>query len=52
VPYLTVQGGLEAIKSYEEAFDAERDSLMLTEDGKRVMHAELEINDSPADALG
>ena len=47
VPYLTVQGGLEAIKFYEEAFDAEEISLMLTEDGKRVMHAELEINDSP-----
>ena len=45
VPYLTVQGGLDAIKFYEEAFDAEEISLTLTEDGKRVMHAELEIND-------
>ncbi len=47
VPYLTVKGGMKAIKFYEEAFDAEEISIMMAEDGKRVMHAELEINDSP-----
>lgn len=47
VPYLTVQGGKEAIKFYEEAFDAEKTSVMMADDGKRVMHAELEINDCP-----
>jgi PhnB protein len=44
VPYLTVQGALEAIKFYEEAFDAEEVAVMMAEDGKRVMHAELDIN--------
>jgi PhnB protein len=44
-PHLVVKGGLEAIKFYEDAFDAETESVMMAEDGKRVMHAELEIND-------
>ncbi len=47
VPYLTVQGGLEAIKFYEEAFDAEEISVMMADDGKRVLHAELELHDCP-----
>jgi PhnB protein len=46
VPYLTVQGGLDAIKFYEEAFDAEEIALMMAEDGERVLHAELELNDN------
>ncbi len=45
VPYLTVQGGLDAIKFYEDAFDAEEVALMMADDGKRVLHAELELND-------
>ncbi len=47
IPYLTVQGGLDAIKFYEEAFDAEEVQVMMAEDGKRVMHAELNIHDCP-----
>ncbi|MBC8050680.1 MAG: VOC family protein [Chitinophagales bacterium] len=44
-PHLTVKGGLEAIKFYEEAFDAEVEDIMMAQDGVRVLHAELEIND-------
>jgi PhnB protein len=47
VPYLTVAGANEAIKFYEEAFDAEEINVRMAEDGKRVIHAELEINDCP-----
>jgi PhnB protein len=45
VPHLVVKGGLEAIKFYEQALEAEAENVMMAEDGKRVMHAELEIND-------
>jgi PhnB protein len=45
VPHLVVKGGLEAIKFYEDALDAEAENVMMAQDGKRVMHAELEIND-------
>src|SRR5665648_126124 len=45
-PHLVVSGGLAAIKFYEDAFDADTQFLMMAEDGKRVMHAALEINDS------
>jgi PhnB protein len=44
-PHLVVDGGLAAIKFYEDAFDADTQFLMMAEDGKRVMHAALEIND-------
>ena len=44
VPHLIVEGGLEAIDFYERAFGAERISVMMAKDGKRVMHAELELN--------
>jgi PhnB protein len=46
-PYLTVQGALDAIKFYEEVFDAEEVTCVMTQDGKRVMHAELEVNNGP-----
>lgn len=46
VPYLTVRGGVAAIKFYEEAFGAEEVARMMADDGERVLHAELEINDS------
>jgi PhnB protein len=46
VPYLTVKGGLDAIKFYEEAFDAEVENVIMADDGKRVLHAALEVNDS------
>jgi PhnB protein len=45
VPHLVVKGGLDAIKFYKQALDAEADNVMMAEDGKRVMHAQLEIND-------
>jgi PhnB protein len=44
-PHLVVKGGLAAIKFYEDVFDADTQFLMMAEDGKRVMHAALEIND-------
>jgi PhnB protein len=44
-PHLIVNGGLAAIKFYEDAFDADTKFVMMAEDGKRVMHAALEIND-------
>ena len=44
-PHLVVTGGLAAIKFYEDAFDADTQYLAMAEDGKRVMHAALEIND-------
>ncbi len=44
-PHLVVRGGLAAIKFYEDAFDADTQMVMMAEDGKRVMHAALEIND-------
>jgi PhnB protein len=44
-PHLVVNGGLAAIKFYEDAFDAETQFVMMAEDGKRVMHSVLEIND-------
>jgi PhnB protein len=45
VPHLVVKGGLEAIKFYKDAFDAHAENVMMAEDGRRVMHANLEIND-------
>jgi PhnB protein len=46
VPYLAVKGALDAIKFYEEAFDAEVENVIMANDGKRVLHAALEINDA------
>ena len=46
IPHLVVKGGLEAIAFYENALDADAEAVMMAEDGKRVMHAELDINDS------
>ena len=44
VPHLIVEGGLDAIDFYERAFGAEKTALKMAQDGKRVMHAELEVN--------
>lgn len=55
IPYLTVKGARDAIKYYEDAFDAEIEDIMLTDDGKLVVHADLEINDANimlADEIG
>ncbi|HWJ17930.1 MAG TPA: VOC family protein [Geobacterales bacterium] len=45
VPHLIVEGGLDAIDFYERAFGAEKVTVVMAEDGERVMHAELEVND-------
>jgi PhnB protein len=44
VPYLTVTGAVAAIAHYKKAFGAKEVMRMPAEDGKRLMHAELEIN--------
>jgi len=44
LPHLIVEGGLDAIDFYERAFGAEKVQVMMAQDGKRVMHAELELN--------
>jgi PhnB protein len=44
VPHLVVEGGLDAIAFYEKAFGAKKTAVMMAEDGKRVMHAELDVN--------
>ena len=43
-PHLVVKGGLQAVKFYEEGLGAKAGSVMMAEDGKRVMHADLELN--------
>jgi PhnB protein len=45
VPHLIVEGGLDAIAFYEKAFGAEKTAVTMADDSKRVMHAELEVND-------
>jgi PhnB protein len=44
VPHVTVDGGLEAIAFYEKAFGAKKSAVMMAKDGKRILHAELEVN--------
>ena len=51
VPHLIVEGGLDAIDFYERAFGAEKTALKLAQDGKRVMHAELEVNGGGSNCL-
>jgi PhnB protein len=41
--HICVKGGLEAIAFYKEAFGAECPFHQLAEDGKRVMHANVEL---------
>jgi PhnB protein len=41
--YLTVGGGLDAIAFYERAFGAELLTQKLADDGKRVLHAALDV---------
>ncbi|MES1158797.1 MAG: VOC family protein [Terricaulis silvestris] len=45
-PHLTVKGGREAIEFYKKAFGAKVRVMMPGQDGKRLMHAHLIINDS------
>ena len=41
--YLTVNGGLDAISLYERAFGAELLTHKMADDGKRVLHAALDV---------
>jgi PhnB protein len=41
--YLTVDGGLDAIALYERAFGAELLTHKMADDGKRVLHAALDV---------
>jgi PhnB protein len=41
--YLTVDGGLDAIAFYERAFGAELLTHKMADDGKRVVHAALDV---------
>jgi PhnB protein len=41
--YLTVKGGLDAIALYERAFGAELLTHKMADDGKRVLHAALDV---------
>lgn len=43
-PHLSVAGGLDAIRFYQNAFGATEIFRQMAEDGKRVMYARLEIN--------
>jgi PhnB protein len=47
VPYLTLEGAAEAVAFYQRAFGAKEIARMLAEDGKRLMHCQLEINGGP-----
>lgn len=44
IPYLVVNGGVEAIKYYKAALGAEELSCQMTADGKKVLNAMLRIN--------
>jgi PhnB protein len=44
VPYMTVTGAVAAIAHYKKAFGAKEVMRMPADDGKRLMHAEIEIN--------
>ena len=41
--YLTVKGALDAISLYERAFDAELLTHKMADDGRRVLHAALDV---------
>lgn len=45
IPYLNVVGAADAVEFYKKAFGAEELARMPAEDGKRLMHAQLAIND-------
>ena len=47
VPYIQVEGAMEAVKFYERAFGARELSRFASDDGKRLMNCQLEINGGP-----
>jgi PhnB protein len=46
-PYLSVDGARKAIDFYKQAFDAIERHALPTEDGKLLMHAQVDINGTP-----
>jgi uncharacterized glyoxalase superfamily protein PhnB len=44
VPYLSFDGASEAVEFYKKAFDAKELTRMYGQDGKKIMHCQLEIN--------
>ena len=44
IPYFHVEGANDAVKLYERAFGAKEISRTATDDGKRLMNCQLEIN--------
>lgn len=46
VPHLVVKGAAEAIEFYKKAFGAEEIMRMPAEDGKRLMHAQMQLDGS------
>jgi hypothetical protein len=44
IPYIQVEGAMEAVKFYERAFGARELSRFPTDDGKRLMNCQIEIN--------
>jgi PhnB protein len=47
IPYIQVEGAMEAVKFYERAFGARELSRFASDDGKRLMNCQLEINGGP-----
>ena len=45
-PYLTVSDGAAAVAFYERAFGGKENFRSLAEDGKRIMHSQLQINNA------
>ncbi len=44
IPHLCVSNGLAALEFYKSVFGASQGDLMMTKDGKRVMHGEISID--------
>ena len=44
IPHVVVSDGLAALKFYKEVFGAKEGHNMMTQDGKRLMHGELELD--------
>jgi PhnB protein len=44
IPHLIVNDGLAALKFYKEAFGAEEGDNMMAQDGKRLMHGEINLD--------
>ena|SRR6185503_15555762 len=44
IPHLVVSDGMAALKFYQEAFNATEGHNMMAQDGRRLMHGELELD--------